>query len=99
VAKAIGTNSVQDQLSGPARFSPDGRIFAGRHSGSVVRLYDAATGAMLADLETPNSTILTALSFSPDGAQLAASEARDALRIWDLRQIRARLAGLGLDWE
>jgi WD40 repeat protein len=78
-------------------FSPDGKVFAGRHSGNVIRLYDAATGAVLADLEAPNSAVLTSLSFN--GTRLAAPESRDAFRVWDLRAIRQELAALGLDWE
>jgi hypothetical protein len=80
-------------------FSRDGKIFAGTHSRNVVRLYDAASGQMLADLEAPNAKLVTSLSFNQDGTQLAASESRDALRIWDLRFIREQLAGMGLDWD
>jgi WD40 repeat protein len=79
-------------------FTPDGRIFAGIHSRNVVRLYDAATGQVLADLEAPNSKFITALAFNGDGTQLVACESRDALRVWDLREIREKLAELGLDW-
>jgi WD40 repeat protein len=80
-------------------FTRDGKIFAGTHSRNVVRLFDAATGNVLADLEAPNSSEVTSISFNHDGTQLAACESRDALRIWDLRLIRKQLADMGLDWE
>jgi len=79
-------------------FSRDGKIFAGTHSRNVVRLHDAATGHVLADLEAPNSRHITSLAFNADGTQLAACESRDALRVWDLRMIREGLAPMGLDW-
>jgi WD40 repeat protein len=80
-------------------FSRDGKIFAGTHSRILVRLYDAATAQVLADLEAPNSGPITSLSFNHDGTQLAVCEGCTALRIWDLRSIRKRLADMGLDWD
>jgi WD40 repeat protein len=80
-------------------FSRDGRIFAGIHSRNVVRLHDAATGEVLADLEAPYSKFITSLAFNADGTQLVAGESRDALRAWNLRLIRQKLVELGLDWE
>jgi WD40 repeat protein len=80
-------------------FSRDGKIFAGTHHGNVVRLYDAPSGQPLADLEAPNSRQINSLEFNSDGTQLVACQARDALRVWDLRVIRQQLAGMGLDWD
>jgi WD40 repeat protein len=80
-------------------FSRDGRIFAGTHSRHIVRLHDAATGQVLADLEAPNGAMITGLSFNHDSSQLAVCEATGSLRLWDLRLIRAQLAKLGLDWD
>jgi serine/threonine protein kinase/WD40 repeat protein len=80
-------------------FSRDGRIFAGTHSRNVVRLHDAATGEVMADMEAPYSKFITSLAFNADGSQLAACESKDALRVWDLREIRQQLADLGLDWN
>src|SRR5438105_3316980 len=45
------------------------------------------------------ATAKSSLAFNADGTQLAACESRDALRIWDLRQIREQLADMGLDWD
>jgi len=80
-------------------FSPDGRIFAGTHSRNIVRLHNAATGEVLADLEPPDRHEVTGLSFNEDGSRLAVCEGYEATRIWDLQVIRSHLAPMGLDWE
>jgi serine/threonine protein kinase/WD40 repeat protein len=80
-------------------FSHDGRIFAGTHSRDTVRLHDAATGEVLADLEPPDPHMVTGLCFNSDGSNLAVCEGSEATRIWDLQVIRSRLAPLGLDWK
>lgn len=80
-------------------FSPDGHIFAGTHSRSIVRLHNAATGEVLADLEPPDPHTITGLSFNNDGTRLAVCEGCQAARIWDLKVIRSNLAVIGLDWQ
>jgi WD40 repeat protein len=80
-------------------FSRDGRIFAGTHSRDIVRLHNAATGEVLADLEPPDPHMVTGLSFNSDGSCLAVCEGAEATRIWDLRLIHSGLAPLGLDWK
>ena len=80
-------------------FSRDGRLFAGTHSRTIVRLHDAATGEVLADLEPPDPHTVTGLAFNQDGSCLAVCEGVEATRVWDLHVIRARLAPLGLDWK
>ncbi|HEY8504355.1 MAG TPA: tetratricopeptide repeat protein, partial [Gemmataceae bacterium] len=61
------------------------------------RLVELDTGRELARLEDPEQTGGPAV-FSPDGTRLIAT-ARDGLRVWDLRRIRAELGKLGLDWD
>ena len=80
-------------------FSPDGRIFAGTHSRNIIRLHDAATGEVLADLEPPDPHEVTGLCFNNDGTRLAVCEGYQAARIWDLQVIRSHLATMGLDWQ
>jgi len=80
-------------------FSPDGKILAGTFAFTKVRLFNAATGEILGDLERPDSWTVTSLSFSPNGTQLAVCEGRSALHIWDLRAIRQGLAQMHLDWD
>ena len=80
-------------------FSGDGRLFAGTHSRRIVRLYDAATGQVLADFEPPDPHTVTGLCLSADGSSLAVCEGYESQRLWDLQAIRSRLAPLGLDWN
>jgi tetratricopeptide (TPR) repeat protein len=63
----------------------------------VYRLVELATGRELARLEDPDQTAGAAV-FTPDGTRLVVN-ARDGLRVWDLRRIRAELVELGLDWD
>jgi WD40 repeat protein len=84
---------------GMMAFSKDGRVFAGTHSQNKARLYDAGTGEVLADLEAPNTRMITGLTFNLDGSRLFACESANALRVWDLRQIHRQLADLRLDWN
>jgi WD40 repeat protein len=60
-------------------FSPDGGRIAGA-AGKVVRIWDAATGKVLAEWDGPHEPITT-LAFSPDGATLA-SAARTGMEVW-----------------
>src|SRR5262249_41186279 len=60
-------------------------------------LVELATGRELARLEDQEQNTGHAV-FSPDGARVVI-QARDGLRVWDLRRIRAGLAELGLDWD
>jgi len=80
-------------------FSRDGRIFAGTHSRNIVRLHDAATGEVLADLEPPDPHMVTGISFNADGSRLAACEGFEADRTWELQVIQSHLAPMGLDWR
>jgi WD40 repeat protein len=80
-------------------FSPDGRILAGTHSRRIVRLHDATTGEVLADLEPPEPHTVTSVCFNNDGSRLAVCEGFEATRIWDLNVIRSNLAPIGLDWH
>jgi WD40 repeat protein len=80
-------------------FSPDGKILAGTFGFYKVRLFNAATGAILADIEAPDPWQVTCLSFSPDGSQLAACGGNSALHLWDLRRIREQLSRMHLDWN
>jgi WD40 repeat protein len=65
-------------------------------SDGIHRLVELATGRELARLEDPEQTIGRA-AFSPDGTQLVI-EAKNGLRVWDLRLIREGLEEMGLDW-
>jgi tetratricopeptide (TPR) repeat protein len=66
-------------------------------SNGVYRLVELATGRELARLEDQEQNTGPAV-FSPDGTRLVV-EAENALRVWDLRRIRAGLTAMGLDWD
>jgi WD40 repeat protein len=99
----IGSWSLKRRISDEGwhrmAFSRDMRIFAGTHSVNKVRLFNATTGEVLADLEARDCTAITGLAFNQDSTQLAVCESQDTLRVWDLRQVRRQLAELGLDWN
>jgi serine/threonine protein kinase/WD40 repeat protein len=63
----------------------------------IYRLVELSTGRELARLEDPDRNTGPA-AFTPDGTKLVVA-AKDSLRVWDLRRIRAELAKLELDWE
>lgn len=84
------------ELPGRLAFARDGRILAIAYSSFVVKLVDPATGREIATLETPESAIVSSLSFSADGSKLAAASESKVIQVWDLARIRAQLADIGL---
>lgn len=81
-----------------ATFSPDGHHLAVVLQGLKVRLMEAATGRVLAHLES-SSDMITDMEFSPDGGRLAAIGANLTIHLWDLHAVRTGLGRLGLDWD
>jgi WD40 repeat protein len=81
----------------PWDVSPDNRIVVLGQEDGVYRLVELATGHELARLEDPDQNAGAAL-FTPDGMRLVVA-AKDGLRVWDLRRIRAELVKLGLDCD
>src|SRR5207245_6316675 len=53
----------------------------------------------LAILTAPDPQRVFHLCFSPDGSQLAASCDKQVIQVWNLRELRRHLAGIGLDWD
>ena len=86
-------------LWGVLTFSPDGRMLALARTTMLVQLVDAATGEVLASLEHPEAQLISGLAFSPSGTQLAVATEGHLIHLWDLRQLRAKLAALNLDWN
>jgi serine/threonine protein kinase/WD40 repeat protein len=80
-------------------FSPDSQYMAILKPGLGIRLLETDSARVLADLEAPDSGRITAMTFSPDGSQLAVVQGGDQLRVWDLRLIRSELRRANLDWE
>jgi WD40 repeat protein/Tfp pilus assembly protein PilF len=81
----------------PWDISPDSRVVVMGQSDGIYRLVERATGRELARLEDPDQ-IAWAATFTPDGTRLVVG-AKEGLRVWDLRRVRAELVKLGLDWD
>ncbi len=83
-------------------FSRDNKMFAVAYNRTHVRLYETATGRVLATLSPPNLGLIvgnTALRFSPDGQWLLAAKDDGETVAWNIPILRGELAKLGLDWE
>ena len=99
---AVTSKPVQHlgSLFGGVAFSPDSRMIAMVDRDGCVSLVDVNDGHEVACFEDPEQAKAGYLAFSRDGSQLAVSvQGSNAVRVWDLRAIRGRLAKLGLDWN
>ncbi len=96
----VGTwREVRRIGDGGGCFSPDGRLMVVQEASKVIRLVETETGRTLARLESPDLSVFTP-SFSPDGSRLVMTTPDGpSVHVWDLRAIRRRLAGMGLDWD
>ena len=82
----------------PLAFSPDSRLLAAVH-GSEIQVLKVPNCEMVATLRVPTTAHIGSISFSPDGARLAAVEWGGQIDFWDLRLIRQDLKKLNLDWD
>ena len=63
-------------------FSPDGgRIVSGGRDNSI-RVWDAATGEVVATLISPGR-VVTSVVYSPDGRHIVSGDRDDTVRVWD----------------
>jgi serine/threonine protein kinase/WD40 repeat protein len=87
-------------VTGPIAFAPDSRAVIYSDYAATLILVEVESGRELARFEDPEQATPDALRFTPDGSQLVTTLLeRPYPRVWDLRAIRRRLAGLGLDWD
>ncbi|HXJ55539.1 MAG TPA: protein kinase [Verrucomicrobiae bacterium] len=80
-------------------FSPDSRLLAFVLDNRDIRLLEAATGRVLANLEAPDRPRLARLRFSPDNTKLVALQNNLGLQVWDLGRLRTELSAMNLDWD
>ena len=74
--------------------SPDGKLLAAGSLDTVVRVWDAATGAMLDKLKGHKDSVYS-VAFAPDGKWLVSGSLDKTLRIWDLSALQASMANGG----
>lgn len=72
-------------------YSPDGTRLATGGIAGQVRLWDASTGDLIADLGRHGASGVHDVAFSPDGALLATGGWDGTLRIWDVVARRQKL--------
>ena len=79
-------------------YSPDGETLASGGRGPDVKLWDVASGSLLASL-AGHSAPVASLAFSPDGETLASGALDGTVKLWDVTTGRelAGLAGHRLD--
>ncbi|MBL8759986.1 MAG: protein kinase [Phycisphaerae bacterium] len=78
-----------------ARYSPDGKLIATTTRRNLLCLYDAQTGALVRECETPNSSCPWTIRFTADGTKVLSGNWNRAIYVWDVatgRNIR-RLEG------
>lgn len=98
LVRRIQTEGVGKQ-GGPMVFTCDGKMLAVLKSPRAILLVDPDADREFATIESPDSSRIYDLRFSPDGTKLAAVLHAERVLVWDLRRVRARLASMGLDWD
>ena len=87
---------VNGSRCGPVAFQPQGRLLAAVVSRNCVRLFDAPTGDVVANLTYEKQSDFSWLSFSPDGARLAVTRPDLDVSLWDLHSLNRELIQAGL---
>jgi serine/threonine protein kinase/WD40 repeat protein/tetratricopeptide (TPR) repeat protein len=76
--------------------SSDGRLAAVAGAGQSVTVADLASGREIVALP-PEGADVWCLAWAPDGSKLAVGLSDGVVAVWDLEQVRARLADFGID--
>ncbi|QRV96780.1 hypothetical protein RhiJN_24798 [Ceratobasidium sp. AG-Ba] len=64
-------------------FSPDGRRVISGSSDRTVRVWDAATGALVGDPLAGHSSLVRSVAFSPDGHRIVSGSSDKTVRVWN----------------
>jgi WD40 repeat protein len=96
--KRIIARTGPETSPAPMAFSRDGSMLAIAPRQNAIQLLDAATGVLLANLESPQAANISCLRFSPDNGKLFALQWDQQVQVWDLRRTREELRRLNLDW-
>lgn len=86
-----------DDWPGPLAYSPDGRLLVAAYSRFILALLAAETGEEIALLDSRSNGGFHSYCNSADGMRLAAASDTH-VHVWNLQQLRDRLASIGLDW-
>jgi len=78
-----GTIRAQHSVTGPIRFSPDGKTLAAVGHDHTIRLWDAATGKDIRTFPGHGGRV-HCLAFSADGKTLASGGWDKAIRLWEV---------------
>lgn len=84
---------------GSMAFMRDGDEIAVTRTRQFAQLRDALTNEAYADLIAPQPQSVNSLRMSLDGGVLVTASATDKLQVWQLDELRGKLAGLQLDWR
>jgi WD40 repeat protein len=80
--------------------SPDSKMVAVAENDGRLRLTTLTDGALIARFDAPGGDLAANVSFSTDGRYLIALNAdRTQRHVWDLWNLRRKLAERNLDWE
>ena len=80
-------------------FSPDSALLAATLTGHELTLLKVPSLEKVLTLRAAPGGAFMSIAFHPNGARLAALEQNGQIHLWDLRELRAELNKLGLDWD
>ena len=78
--------------------SGDGSLLVTAEPPAGIGLYDPDTGRRYAVVHHPDARYTGWIALDHAGTRMAVTTLPDSVLIWDLRELRRQLAGLGLDW-